>query len=149
VRARRTAVPACSKRFRPRDLQLVLQVDVRAGQKHVDARAACPFERSRGGLNVFFAGAGQGGDAGPAHFAADAADGGKVARGSNREAGLHDIDAKGFEAWAMRSFSGIVMLQPGDCSPSRSVVSKKNTRSWFMEAPRPFTDDSIVVDLKP
>ena len=28
-------------------------------------------------------------------------------------------------AWAMVSFSCVVMLQPGDCSPSRSVVSKK------------------------
>jgi hypothetical protein len=25
----------------------------------------------------------------------------------------------------MVSFSGVVMLQPGDCSPSRKVVSKK------------------------
>src|SRR5712675_241675 len=30
---------------------------------------------------------------------------------------------------ATRSFSGWVMLQPGDCSPSRSVVSKISTRS--------------------
>jgi len=30
---------------------------------------------------------------------------------------------------ATRSFSGWVMLQPGDCSPSRSVVSKIRTRS--------------------
>src|SRR4051794_36993385 len=30
---------------------------------------------------------------------------------------------------AMASFSGTVMLQPGDCSPSRSVVSKIYTRS--------------------
>jgi hypothetical protein len=47
--------------------------------------------------------------------------------------------------WAMRIFSAMVMLQPGDCSPSRRVVSKKKTRSWllrsffwtawFMEAP--------------
>ena len=29
---------------------------------------------------------------------------------------------------AIRSFSGMVMLQPGDCSPSRSVVSKMYTR---------------------
>ena len=41
-------------------------------------------------------------------------------------------------AWAMVSFSCVVMLQPGDCSPSRSVVSKKTT--WFdtfafMDAP--------------
>src|SRR6266513_2818361 len=32
-------------------------------------------------------------------------------------------------ARATRSFSGRVMLQPGDCSPSRSVVSKISTRS--------------------
>ena len=32
-------------------------------------------------------------------------------------------------ARATRSFSGWAMLQPGDCSPSRSVVSKINTRS--------------------
>ena len=31
-------------------------------------------------------------------------------------------------ARATRSFSGRVMLQPGDCSPSRSVVSK--IRTW-------------------
>ena len=31
-------------------------------------------------------------------------------------------------ARASRSFSGCVMLQPGDCSPSRSVVSKIRTR---------------------
>ena len=30
---------------------------------------------------------------------------------------------------AMRSFSATVMLQPGDCSPSRRVVSKMYTRS--------------------
>src|SRR3979411_1656196 len=30
---------------------------------------------------------------------------------------------------ATRSFSGWVMLQPGDCSPSRSVGSKISTRS--------------------
>ncbi len=41
----------------------------------------------------------------------------------------------------MRSFSGMVMLHPGDCSPSRKVVSKKKTRScsclglaWLIEA---------------
>src|SRR5687768_10126329 len=31
-------------------------------------------------------------------------------------------------AFATRSFSAWVMLQPGDCSPSRSVVSKTRTR---------------------
>src|SRR6201981_1791905 len=35
-------------------------------------------------------------------------------------------------ARATRSFSGGVMLQPGDCSPSRSVVSKIRTRSGWI-----------------
>src|SRR5436190_15830059 len=36
-------------------------------------------------------------------------------------------------AFATRSFSGCVMLQPGDCSPSRSVVSKMRTRlAWVI-----------------
>ena len=33
---------------------------------------------------------------------------------------------------AMRSFSGTVMLQPGDCSPSRRVVSKIQTRLFIV-----------------
>ena len=40
-------------------------------------------------------------------------------------------------ARATRSFSGCAMLHPGDCSPSRSVVSKIMTRSrWDMGLPR-------------
>src|ERR1700733_7298270 len=33
---------------------------------------------------------------------------------------------------AIRSFSGTVMLQPGDCSPSRRVVSKIHTRLFIV-----------------
>src|SRR5437763_9364979 len=36
---------------------------------------------------------------------------------------------------AIRSFSGTVMLQPGDCSPSRKVVSKMYTRSLIVFEP--------------
>src|SRR4051794_40954119 len=36
---------------------------------------------------------------------------------------------------AIRSFSGTVMLQPGDCSPSRRVVSKIYTRSLMVFEP--------------
>ena len=36
-------------------------------------------------------------------------------------------------AFATRSFSGCVMLHPGDCSPSRSVVSKIITRSAWTD----------------
>jgi len=42
----------------------------------------------------------------------------------DREAGLDDVDAQLDQAWATSSFSPMFMLQPGDCSPSRSVVSK-------------------------
>ena len=34
-------------------------------------------------------------------------------------------------AWATSSFSSRFMLQPGDCSPSRSVVSKIDDVAWF------------------
>src|ERR1700722_20336778 len=33
--------------------------------------------------------------------------------------------------WAKRSFSSWCMVQPGDCSPSRRVVSKKTIWFWF------------------
>ena len=39
---------------------------------------------------------------------------------------------------AMRSFSGMVMLQPGACSPSRSVVSKMWT-CWTVGVERTWT----------
>ncbi len=122
------------ERFRARDLQLVLEVNVRAGEEYVNARPVRPFHRAGSGYDVFVARAGKGGDAWAANLAADAADRGKVTRRCDGEASLHDIDPSASSAWAMRSFSGVVMLQPGDCSPSRRVVSKKKTRSW----PRPF-----------
>ena len=89
----------------------------------------CAFERSRGGQNVFFAGTGQGSNTWSPHFAADAIDGGKVARGGNRETGFQDIDAQGFEPMGHTQFLRGSHAAARDCSPSRNVVSKKNTRS--------------------
>src|ERR1019366_1266324 len=48
---------------------------------------------------------------------------------------------------AIRSFSGTVMLQPGDCSPSRSVVSKIVTRSLMQALCRSFVRFSKFIIL--
>jgi hypothetical protein len=83
--------------LRPRNLQLVLQVNIRAGEEYVDARAVGPFDRLRGCLDIFAARTRKGGDARAAYLTADAADSGKVAGGRDREAGLHDVNAQCFE----------------------------------------------------
>ena len=41
----------------------------------------------------------------------------------------YETDAAAAIWWARRSFSSWCMVQPGDCSPSRRVVSKK--MMWF------------------
>jgi len=52
-----------------------------------------------------------------------------VARGG--EAGFDDVHAQPLSWRAMRSFSSRVIEAPGDCSPSRKVVSKMmSLRSW-------------------
>src|SRR6266851_3292802 len=45
--------------------------------------------------------------------------------------------------WAMRSFSSWCMVQPGDCSPSRRVVSKKTI--WLDEDIGPGTLDLDLI----
>ncbi len=45
--------------------------------------------------------------------------------------------------WAMRNFSLWCMVQPGDCSPSRRVVSKKTI--WSLEGIRGATFDLDVI----
>ena len=52
----------------------------------------------------------------------------RIALRGNREAGLNNIDTKLFKSMShLRTFLGRFMLQPGDCSPSRKVVSRKIT----------------------
>jgi Ca2+/Na+ antiporter len=62
----------------------------------------------------------------------------EVAVRGDREAGLDDVDAHLVEESATCSFSSSVIEAPGDCSPSRSVVSKMTTRSL-----QPVTDGGI------
>jgi len=90
----------------------------------VDAAAGGGLDGAGGGFNVLALAAGERGDDGATDFASDDADGLGVALGGDGEAGLEDVDAE--PIWcARRSFSPRCMVQPGDCSPSRRVVSKK------------------------
>ena len=116
----------------------------------MDARAVRCFERSRRGLNIFFAGAGQGSDAGPANFAADAADGGKVARGRNREAGLDDIDAQGFKRMGhAQLFRDGHAAARGLFAVAQRGIEKEHSILDVIEAP-PFNSLShILVDRAP
>ena len=58
--------------------------------------------------------------------------------GAGREAGLDDVDAEfGQRARHHRSFCCGDMLQPGDCSPSRRVVSKMRMRAGAGRATSP------------
>ena len=86
-----------------------------------------------GGFDVFALAAGERTDARAADFAGDGVDGVEVAGGGDGEAGFDDVDAEAASWWAKRSFSAWCMVQPGDCSPSRRVVSKKTIWSGLAE----------------
>jgi hypothetical protein len=58
----------------------------------------------------------------------------KIAGRGNGKPGLDDIDAHFVKQRAMRSFSSRFIEQPGDCSPSRKVVSKMMTRLLLISA---------------
>ena len=65
----------------------------------------------------------------PGDLLGDGADGLEVARRRDREARLEHVDAAGARAAGRsRTFSRVLRWMPGDCSPSRSVVSKIVTR---------------------
>ncbi len=53
----------------------------------------------------------------------------EVAGRGDREAGLDHVDPELPSWWAISSFSWVFSEIPGDCSPSRNVVSKISTRS--------------------
>ena len=74
----------------------------------MDAAAVGGLDGAGGGLDVFAAGAGEGGDAGAADFAGDGADGFEVAGGSDGEAGLEEVDAEGGELVGHAEFFGVV-----------------------------------------
>jgi hypothetical protein len=73
-----------------------------------------------------FGGSRQSRDDGAANLGRDLLHGIKVALRRDREAGLEHVHAEQASIWKSRhaDLFRVVMLQPGDCSPSRSVVSK-------------------------
>ena len=60
----------------------------------------------------------------------------------DREAGFDDVHTQAIELLGRRSFSDAVMLKPGACSPSRSVVS--NTRIREVVAILEFRPESNI-----
>ena len=79
-------------------LELVLEVQIARGEEDVDARAVGKLKGACGHLDVFFFGAGQGGDARLADGLGDGGDGREVALGGHGEAGLDDVHAQIFKS---------------------------------------------------
>ena len=83
----------------------------------------------RGELDVLAVAAGEAADDRPVHLAGDRLHALPVPLGGGGKARLDDIDAQLRQRACHAQLLRRVMLQPGDCSPSRSVVSKISTRS--------------------
>ena len=82
-----------------------------------------------GAVDIFFAGAGQAANLGLLDQLCDLADALKIAIGGNWKTGLDNVDAHCVQNLGDTQFFPSVMEAPGDCSPSRKVVSKIKTRS--------------------
>ena len=110
-------------------LQLVLAMDGAGGQEDVDPRPLGVPDRLPGAVDVGVAAAGQAAD----DRAADRF--GRSARTASKSPGEAmgkpasiTSTPRSTRAWATSIFSARFMLAPGDCSPSRSVVSKITMR---------------------
>ena len=107
-----------------RGLQLALDVDVAGRDEGVDARALGVAHRVPGRLDVLLAGAREAADHGAFDLARDRLHRLEVARRGDRKARLDHVHAQPRELVGdlqlFLRFSEI----PGDCSPSRRVVSK-------------------------
>src|ERR1035437_7385485 len=79
-------------------------MDVRAGEKNVDARLGCRLQRAGCGNKVFFLSARQGTDARSLHFLGHLPDRGKVALGRDGKARFNDIDSKRFQLLGQSNF---------------------------------------------
>jgi hypothetical protein len=108
----------------PRLFQLVLQVDIAGGDEGVDARPAGVLQRLRGALHVHGAGAAQRGHLRPGNSRLMASTASKSPSEAMGKPASRMSTPNSTSLRAIRIFSGTFMLQPGDCSPSRSVVSK-------------------------
>ena len=109
-------------------LQLVLAMDGAGGQEDVDPR---PLGRTHGfpsAVDVFVAAAGQPANRRPADRLGDLATASKSPGEAMGKPASITSTPNSTSAWAISIFSARFMLAPGDCSPSRSVVSKMMIR---------------------
>ena len=82
------------------------------------------FKRLGGALDIRRIGAGQRRHLHPGELAADRSTASKSPSEAIGKPASRMSTPSSTSLRAILSFSGTVMLQPGDCSPSRSVVSK-------------------------
>ena len=113
-----------------RHLQLVLAVDGRGGEEDVDPRLLGVLERLPGAVDVACR------CTGPGRRRSSRSTSVAMARTASKSPGEAIGNPASMmstpsaaSARATSSFSARFMLAPGDCSPSRSVVSKIRTRS--------------------
>jgi hypothetical protein len=111
-------------------------VQRRGGDEDVDAGRLAAPERLGGAGDVAVVGAGERADPRAADGAGDRPDRLEVAVGEAAKPASITSTRSRSSCRAMRSFSSFVMEAPGDCSPSRSVVSKMNRRSVTARIPQ-------------
>jgi hypothetical protein len=106
-------------------------VQRRGADEGVDARAAGMFHRLPAAVDVLEIRPGQAADRGVLRPFRNLADGGEIAvEAMGKPASMMSTPISS-RSWAISSFSSWVMVAPGDCSPSRSVVSKMTTRGCW------------------
>ena len=98
------------------------------GQEDVNSGLLCKLDRLPGAVDVAFIAPCQAADRRAGDLGGDGPDRLEVADRSDGKPRLDDVDPQGGERRAISSFSAMFMLAPGDCSPSRNVVSKIRTR---------------------
>ena len=112
-----------------RVLHLVLDVDVRRRDERVDPRSLGVAYRPERRLDVGRLSAREPGDDGPVDLAGDRLDRLEVAGLAIGKPASMTSTPRRASCWAISSFSLAFSEMPGDCSPSRRVVSKICTRS--------------------
>ena len=106
------------------DAELGGEMEVRRREKYVDAAALGRLEGAGGGLDVLAEGAGERGDGWALMAEAMARTEAASPSEAMAKPASRTSTPRAASWWAMRSFSSWCMVQPGDCSPSRRVVSK-------------------------
>ena len=117
--------------------KLVLHVNGRGCDERVDALARCGLEGLAGGLDIFCVCACQAADDGAGDGFGAEAGGLELSRRGYWKAGL-DVDAHLGQLLGDFEFSLTESDAPGDCSPSRNVVSNMST----------FSEDICCLKLK-